>query len=79
MARFKAINSKALGATFYVYKATTHHSICNSDQTAVSCAQPGDYVALDKHFNVLVFSRLQFKKVFGHKVLEKLDEELEQA
>jgi len=79
VAKFIALTSKALSATFYVCKAEQHFAVCNNNQTASSCAQPGDYIALDKHFNVLVFGRQQFKAVFGHKMLEKLDQEIEGA
>lgn len=72
--KLKEIKSKVLGASFYVYKATKHHSVSNNTQSSTSCVQPGDYVVLDKHFNVLVFSRNQFKAAFGHKALEQMDE-----
>jgi hypothetical protein len=71
---FKTFSHQAIGREFHVYKATKHFSVCNSDQSATSCAQPGDYVALDSFFNVLVFNRQQFKAAFGHKALQLLDE-----
>jgi hypothetical protein len=67
------VYNKQLGREFYIYRADKHLAVCNNTQTASSMAAPGDYVVLDSFFNVMVFDRKQFQKVFGSKEMDKLD------
>jgi hypothetical protein len=72
--RFVTIYSRQLEAEFNVHKAIKHSAISSGSQSAVSAAQPGDFVAMDRFFNMFVFSRQQFKKAFGHAALQLLDD-----
>lgn len=70
------IAEKVDGTTkiFTAVKIHKHVSIADNNQDRATVARPGDYLVLDSYWNVVVLDRQTFKKVFGHKRMELLDE-----
>lgn len=68
------LKSPYIDSLFCVIKAEKHYSLQNHDQTEASCARPGEFIVMDKHFYVMVFTRAEFKKAFGHQNLQHMEQ-----
>lgn len=58
--------------------ADKHYSIKNTVQQGKNAVQPGDYIVLDQHMNMMCFSRQEFKTNFGHHALQVMDAVMEE-
>lgn len=67
------VTSPYINSSFLVIKAEKHYAVHNHDQTEAGCARPGEFIVLDKNYCILVFTRDQFKKAFGHKSLQQME------
>ena len=54
---------------YYCIRAPKHFAVMNHLQTELSVCRPGEIIVMDPQFFIIVFTRLQFKKAFGHKNL----------